>query len=188
MVPMDGLGLTVFGIDSPYKDCLATQYLNSCRAVVIISKQAALLAHIGPRAPDSPNPHQPTGMQWVHRCMAHISSKLHDERYKRHFENQGPGGLVIYGAMGGNPQGLEELASLAAAVQAIIKVPPKGIRYDVVATGDPRNENKGLVLVEGTASGQYPRVWVEDHERPLPAPGAGALGTFPTTIGSSSSV
>ncbi|KAI4263884.1 MAG: hypothetical protein L6R42_000986 [Xanthoria sp. 1 TBL-2021] len=188
MVPMDELAIMVFGVDSPYKGCLATQYLNSCRAVVIISTQAALLAHIGPRAPDSPSPYLPSGMNWIQRFMARISLLLNGNQYRRYFENQGPGGLVIFGALGGKPQGLEELASLAAAVQDIIQVPPKGIRYDVINSSDPRTENKGLVLVEGIASGQYPRIWVEDHEQALPVPGPGNLGSFPVTTSTSSPV
>ncbi|KAL8813535.1 MAG: hypothetical protein Q9223_002352 [Gallowayella weberi] len=69
-------------------------------------------------------------MYWVQNSMTRISILLNDDRYKCHFENQGLGGLVIYGAVAGMPQGLEELQSLAAAVQAVIKVPLKGIRYD----------------------------------------------------------
>ncbi|KAI4246288.1 MAG: hypothetical protein L6R40_001956 [Gallowayella cf. fulva] len=179
MVPMDEHATMVFGLDSPYKNCLATQHLNSCRVVVIISKQAALLAHIGPRAPNSPSPDLPSGRDWINTFMAHISLTLHSGRYKPHFENQGPGGLVIFGVLGGEPQGMEELAHLAAAVQTIINVSPKGIRYNVIQPEDPRNENKGKVLVEAISPGQYPRVWVEDYERPLPASGPGPLGIYP---------
>ena len=49
MVPMNRLSISVFSEEPA--PCLATEHLNSCRAVVIFSKQAAILAHIGRMRP-----------------------------------------------------------------------------------------------------------------------------------------
>ena len=123
--------------------------------------------------------------------MTQISLLMNNDQNRRHSENQGPGGIVIFGMQNGEPHGPEEFESLAAAVQILVKAQPRAVRYNTVGLNqihDTTDKNKGMVLVEVIGPGHYPRVWVEDHLIPLPNPGPGTLGNYGVMKGTSSSV
>lgn len=51
-VPMNGFDIVRFGEDHKY--AIATQDLNACHAIAIISTKAAILGHIAPSSPQFP--------------------------------------------------------------------------------------------------------------------------------------
>lgn len=80
--------------DPKVKTCLGTKDLNSCTAIVVLSRNAAILGHFSPR-PSTANPNTATGD-------THIKAKMNEFHtlLKQHLseftQKPGSAGVVIY--------------------------------------------------------------------------------------------
>ncbi|KAL9124301.1 MAG: hypothetical protein Q9217_006356 [Psora testacea] len=126
------------------KICLGTENLNSCTAVVILSKNAAILGHFSPRPP-SANANTAAGD-------AHIKAKMGEVRtlLSQHLQDfaQKPGstGIVAYAVY----MGVTALQSQKAYIEAQFaawKMQLKSIPYHVLEADDPREPAKGTLLI-----------------------------------------
>lgn len=134
---------------------LGTEDLNGCTAVVIVSKNAAILAHISPR-PSGQNTNQATGDTHVKAKMQQLRNLLgqHLNDFK-----QGTGGVVVYAVYMGEVA-LRDQKDIIEAQFKSWKLPFQSASYPVLQPGAPRPPAKGTVLVD--AGGEAPVVWVED--------------------------
>ena len=172
MVQMNKEDIVIFGQDNKFS--IATDRLNSCHALAIVSKQAAILAHIAPSAPDVPedgpaNPlvRFPTGDLWVQEMLREIVQRLRDNR--KYFENVDSGGVVVYGMKDNKCALPHQVDRIASAVGKIIKRDVGRVSYDIdLSKRDWSLTNKVVVLVEGIAVGQLPNLWVDDRKVELP--------------------
>lgn len=155
VVGMDQVGFLRFKTNGKY--CLGTANLNSCTAVTIVSRNAAVLAHIAPR-PSSENKDEATGDNYVKAKMKEVTSLL--EKHQSDFNNQAPGGVVVYAVYNGKVA-LEDQIKIIGAHLKALKLPVKTVPYKVLEAGDSRSPGKGTVLVD--ARGKTPAVWVEDN-------------------------
>ncbi|KAI4188408.1 MAG: hypothetical protein LQ346_005322 [Caloplaca aetnensis] len=160
-VPIDGLGIVRFGeiIDGYKKYSIATEDLNSCHAVAIVSKKAAVLGHIAPS-----NPLASTGEAWTEFMVGRILAMVTNEANKYCFEDQGTDGIVVFGI---NDQGLvlpDQVRILYEKIAHALGHAPRLVEYPVDWSYNHASPNKGTVFIEGNESGQLPVVWVEDRQ------------------------
>ena len=160
MVAMNGFDIVCFGVG--YKFSLATEKLNSCHAGIIVSKKAAILAHIAPHSPDSVRSQYPTSALWINFKINQVVQCCNNN--KSHFENQGPGGIVVYGILNKEVALPDQLKVILGTISSKMQIAPQGASYRILEADAHRGPNKGVVLIEGIAPDQLPRVWVEDRE------------------------
>ncbi|KAL8648563.1 MAG: hypothetical protein Q9210_004916 [Variospora velana] len=171
MVQMDDYDIVRFG--EAGKTCLATRDLNSCHAVVIVSKKAAILAHIAPHAPTAIRDQFSTALKWTQAMMDQIIKCV--QANKSYFENPGSGGIVIYGVYQGEIALPDQVKLLAASIEKILQMPARPFQYNVPGNPGP---NKGIVLIEGNPMGLQPTLWVEEKKMGLMVgPGSGGSGS-----------
>ena len=160
MVAMNAYDIVCFGNRGKYS--LATENLNSCHAIIIVSKKAAILAHIAPHSPDNIRSQYPTSALWISHKIDQVVQCFNNN--KSNFENQGPGGIVVYGILNKEVALPDQLKLILGTIQSKMQISPQGASYKILEAGAPRGPNKGVVLIEGIAANQLPRVWVEDRE------------------------
>ncbi|KAL8952309.1 MAG: hypothetical protein Q9222_001761 [Ikaeria aurantiellina] len=159
IVPMNDFEIVRFGEDGKY--CLATENLNGCNAVAIVSRRAAILGHVAPMSPDPSS--FPNADAWVQSFINRVLTCFYQNR--AYYENQGAGGIVIYGMFDGQPGLPDQINILSESIQRYVGIVPQKKSYRVLFNDEEReaeNANKGKVLVEGNASQQLPVIWVED--------------------------
>ncbi|KAL8787409.1 MAG: hypothetical protein Q9195_007784 [Heterodermia aff. obscurata] len=190
IVPIDNLDIVVFGENK--KNSIATQNLNSCHTVAIVSRKAALLAHIAPGPPAGAHfaPFLPANQQqdltpgdlWVRSKIGELLNTF--ERKKVHFENEGSVGVLVFGLHQGKTALPDQVKYIIERVEKVTKAPVMTKSYYGLGRTENRSFNKSVVLIEQFATGQLPRVWVEDDLVPLlPAPSS---STGSTAVASSS--
>ncbi|KAL8820872.1 MAG: hypothetical protein Q9223_000991 [Gallowayella weberi] len=181
-VPMNHLDIVCYGENGRYS--IATQNLNGCHAVAIISRKAAILAHIAPSAPVQWLQAFPSGDSWSQHMMNRILQCFLAN--KIHFENQDAGGIIIFGSWDGAMALPDQVRILAYNVKEIMNLDTRAVPYKVYTEDDTRDNeaNKGAVLVQGIAAGQLPILWLEEHQIPLDDK---APPSMPSTITASSS-
>ncbi|KAL8806141.1 MAG: hypothetical protein Q9182_001542 [Xanthomendoza sp. 2 TL-2023] len=115
MVLMNGFDIVRFGevIGTDQKYAIATQDLNACHAVAIISRKAAILGHIAPGSPKFP-----TGEQWIAHMVARFLERV--DANIESFEKQGTGGVVVFGVYNNSIALPEQVAALVSAIQSAI--------------------------------------------------------------------
>lgn len=134
---------------------LGTEDLNGCTAVVIVSKNAAILGHISPR-PSGQSIGQATGDAHMRAKMQELPILLsqHLSEFK-----QGTGGVVVYAIYMG-AVALNDQKKLIEDPFKSWKLPFESVSFPVLKPGQPRPPAKGTVLID--AGGEAPVVWVED--------------------------
>ena len=157
-VSMDHHDIIRFG--EAGKWCLATVDLNSCHAVVIVSKKPAILTHIAPRPPEAIRDRFSTSEAWIKDMMSKVIGCFTANR--QYFDNQGSGGILIYGIHNNEIALEDQVKLLAATLQKIIGSNTRPVSYKVLGSSEPRSPDKGIVLVDGSQAAQSPVVWVED--------------------------
>ncbi|KAL9103919.1 MAG: hypothetical protein Q9163_001067 [Psora crenata] len=152
VVKMDEVGYPRF---RPGKSCLGTEDLNSCTAVIVVSKAAAILAHIPPRPP-SPSSDRATGDDHAKTKMNELSVLL-----RQHLSDfkEGPGGVIVYAVYEGEVA-LKDQKTIIEAQFAAWKLPSKTATYQVLGRKENRTVGKGTVLIDARKG--LPIVWVED--------------------------
>ena len=172
LVPMNKARHLKF--DPKTKMCLGTEDLNGCTAVVILSKNAAILGHFPPR-PESASATTTAGD-------AHIKAKMNEVRalLRQHLQDfaQKPGstGIIAYAVYMGATD-LESQKDIIEAQFKEWKLQFKAVAYPVLGKHQPRSPAKGTVLIvpkDGGAS-----VYVEDKLE------LSVKGTALSSIGSS---
>ena len=143
--------------------------LNACHAVAIVSKAAAILAHIAPGPPPldngKPNPRFANADEWVCSKMEEVSGCFNKERHR--FENQGAGGIMVYGLLNGEPL-RDQLTIVAKAIAKMVNALPMGVDYKVInVEKEEAGPDKSIVVIEGVEPGQMPKLWVEHRQVPL---------------------
>ena len=137
------------------KTFLGTEDLNGCTAVVIVSKDAAILGHISPR-PSGQITSEATGD-------AHMRSKMQELRTLLHQHlsdfKQGTGGVVVYALYMGEVA-LSDQKRIIEDQFKSWKLPFTSVSYPVLKPGEPRSPAKGTVLID--AGGEALIIWVED--------------------------
>ncbi len=134
--------------------CIATVDLNACHAVVIVSKKAAILAHIAPLPPEAIRDRCPTSEDWIKDMMTQVISCFIAN--KQYFEHQGLGGIVIYGVHNKEIALADQVKLPMATVQKIVGSNTRPVAYNVLGSSEPRNADKGIVLVDGSQPAQPP--------------------------------
>jgi len=180
MVQMDKVDIIRFGEAGKY--CLATDRLNSCHAVAVVSKKAAILAHIAPHAPEHIRHKFSSADDYIKTMMTTVINCFKEN--KKYFDNQGSGGIVVYAMHDGKIALPDQVKIVAAAIKMIMGLNATPVPYKVLGSKEPRGPNKGVVLIEGQKSGQLPVVWVED--KTVPTPGAGSSSAGSTSAAASS--
>ena len=107
----------------------------------------------------------PSGEAWCQHMMEEVKQCFEDNADD--FENQGPGGIIIYGLEKGKIGLREQVALLALNVpKKKRKLRTKSGSYKIYDENDLRDNeaNKGSVLIKGIEAGQYPIVWVEENQ------------------------
>lgn len=162
LVPMNGFDIVRFGevVGKDQKYAIATQNLNACHAVAIISMKAAILGHIAPGSPDFP-----TGEQWIEYMVSRFLERV--DANKESFEKQGSGGVVVFGVYNNLIALPEQVETLVSAIRKAIDSIPQTLPYPVLGPLEIRGPHKGMVYIEGFGAGQLPVVWVEDRQVPL---------------------
>lgn len=163
-VPINGLGIVRFGdlVNGSKRYSITTENLNSCHAVAIVSKKAAILGHIAPSSPLLP-----MGEAWTEFMVGRILAMMNHDLNKHCFENQGTDGIVIFGI---NHEGMvlpDQVRILYAKIAPAIGHAPRLVEYPVDWSVNNVSPNKGTVFIQGNESGQLPIVWVEDRQVPL---------------------
>ncbi len=176
-VPMNHHDIIRFGEAGMW--CLATVDLNACHAVVIVSKKAAILTHIAPRPPEAIRDRYSTSEDWIRDMMTKVISCFIAN--KQYFEHQGSGGIVIYGIHNKEIALPDQVKLLAATVQKIVGSNTRPVAYNVLGSSEPRNSDKGIVLVDGSQSAQPPVVWVEDKRYSLATPESKTVSSASTS-------
>ena len=172
MVPIDFNDIVIFGKNNKFS--IATDRINSCHAVAIVSRKAAILAHIAPMSPNIPekgsaNPRilYPTGDLRIDQKLKEVMQRLKDNR--QYFENADPGSVVVYGLRDNQCALPDQVDRIASVVQTIIRRDVKRVSYPIdMSKVDWKMTNKVVVLVQGTVVGQLPNVWVENQKLELP--------------------
>lgn len=178
VVQMNDLDIVRYGEAGKY--CLATKDLNSCHAVAIIPKKAAILAHIAPLAPEAIRNNFASGDEWIKSMMTKVINCFKSN--KSYFDSQESGGIVVFSMYEGKVALHDQVKILAVAVKNIIGVPTKPVSYKVLASTEPCGSNKGVVLIEGPRSRQLPIFWVEDKQVLLPVSGSSATQSTSTAV------
>ncbi|KAL8928739.1 MAG: hypothetical protein Q9208_001517 [Pyrenodesmia sp. 3 TL-2023] len=163
MVPMNGFDIVRFGevVGEDQKYAIATQNLNACHAVAIVSKKAAILGHFAPRSPGFPTDF-PSGDQWIAHMVNRFLERVLEN--KELFEKQGSGGIVVVGVYNNSIALPEQVAILMTAIRTAIESKPHTVTYPVLGSLIHRSPNKGMVFIEGSGTGWLPVVWVEDRQ------------------------
>lgn len=145
MIQMNDLDIVSYVEIEKY--CLATKNLNSCHAVTIISKKAAILAHIAPLASKAIRNSFASGDEWIKSMMIKVINCFRSN--KSYFDSQESGGIVVFDICERKVALHDQVKILAAAVKNIVGVPTKPVSYKVLASTEPCGSNKGVVLIEG---------------------------------------
>ena len=175
-VPMNEHDIVIFGEGGKFS--LATEDLNSCHAVAIVSKKAAILAHIAPNSLDQ----NFSSEAWIKLKLDEVIQRFEDNRV--HFENQGSVGVLVFGLWQGEIALPDQVDYIATNIEKVTEVAVTTRSYHVLKTRESRTYNKCVVLIEGLAIGHLPRVWVEDDQIPLFSMASSSTGT--TTVAPSS--
>lgn len=176
-VPMIHHDIIRFGEDGMW--CIATVDLNACHAVIIVSKKAAILTHIAPLPPEAIRDKYPTSEDWIKDMMTRVISCFIAN--KQYFEHQGLGGIVIYGVYNKEIALADQVKLLAATVQKIVGSNTRPVAYNVIGSSEPRNADKGIVLVDGSQPAQPPVIWVEDKRYTLATPESKTVASASTS-------
>ncbi|KAL8670952.1 MAG: hypothetical protein Q9168_004535 [Polycauliona sp. 1 TL-2023] len=139
------------------KYAIATEDLNACQAVAIISKKAAIMSHISPLSPNFP-----TGEQWAEYMMNCILAVVRCN--KDCFPDQGSDGIVVFGIQGQEIKLESHVKLLITMIRKALMLNPQLITYPVLLELEHRPTNKGMVYIEGYTTGQMPIVWVEHRQ------------------------
>lgn len=143
--------------ESKSKMCLGTENLNSCTAIAIISKDAAILGHFSPR-PSSANVNTATGD-------AHIKAKLQELRallaqHLSEFTQKPASASVVAYAVYMGATALQSQKELIESQLKAWKMPFRSVPYQVLDKNQARGTAKGTVLIALGDNG--PTVYVED--------------------------
>ena len=182
LVPINECDSVIFGEEGKFS--LTTKDLTSCHAVAIVSKKAAILAHIAPL----PHPKNKSGQNfpsseaWIKHKLDEVIQRFEDN--KVHFENQGSVGVMVFGLWKGKIALPDQVDYIAANIEKVAAVAVTTKSYHVLESEETRSLNKCVVLIEGLAIDHLPRVRVEDNQIPLPPVASGSTGS--TTVVSSS--
>ena len=181
-VPMNENDIVIFGEEGKFS--LATVDLNSCHAVAIVSKKAAILAHIAPLPPFKPNePSQSffSSEAWIKYKLDEVIQRFEDNRVN--FENQGSVDVLVFELWKGEIALPDQVEYIAANIEKVTEVAVTTKPYHVLEDTEPRTFNKCVVIIEGLAIGHLPRVWVEDDQIPLLSVASSSTGS--TNVASS---
>ena len=143
--------------DPKTRICLGTEHLNPCTAVVILSKNAAILGHFPPR-PASASANTAAGD-------AHIKAKMNELRalLGQHLQEfaQKPGstGIVAYAVYKGETA-LQSQKDIIESQLTSWKMQVKSVPYPVLNSDQPRAAAQGTVLIVPIDGGA--EVYVED--------------------------
>ncbi|KAL9100959.1 MAG: hypothetical protein Q9163_003723 [Psora crenata] len=143
--------------DPKTRICLETEHLNSCTAVVILSKNAAILGHFAPR-PAPANANTAVGD-------AHIKAKMNELRtlLGQHLQDfvQKPGStsIVVYAVYMG-ATALQSQRDIIESQLKSWKMQFKSVPYPVLDSDQPREPAKGTVLIVPIDGGA--EVYIED--------------------------
>ena len=100
---------------------------------------------------------------------------------RQHFDNQGSGGILIYGIHNKEIALEDQVKVLAATLQKIVGSNTRPVAYKVLGNSEPPSSDKGIVLVEGSQAAQSPVVWVEDNRYTVATPGAKSVASASTS-------
>jgi len=137
------------------KTCLGTEDLNSCTAIVVLSRNAAILGHFSPR-PSTANPNTATGDTHIKAKMNELHTLL-----RQHLGDftQKPGSVsvVVYAIYMG-ATALQSQKEIIEAQFKAWKMPFKSVPYQV--TKELKGPAKGTVLIDPRNGA--PGLYVED--------------------------
>ena len=126
------------------KVCLGTENLNSCTAVVILSKNAAILGHFSPRPP-SASTNTVAGDAHIKAKMVEVRTLL-SQNLQDFAQKPGSTGIVAYAVHMGTIA-LQSQKAYIEAQFAAWKTQLKSIPYNVLEGNDPREPAKGTLLI-----------------------------------------
>ncbi|KAL9101391.1 MAG: hypothetical protein Q9163_003349 [Psora crenata] len=137
--------------------CLGTENLNSCTAIAIISKNAAILGHFSPR-PSSTNVNTATGDAHIKVKLQELSALL--SQHLSEFTQKPASASVVAYAVYIGVTALQSQKELIESQLKAWKMPFRSIPYQVLDKDQPRAPAKGTILIALGDNG--PTVYVED--------------------------
>ncbi|KAL9599247.1 MAG: hypothetical protein Q9219_003949 [cf. Caloplaca sp. 3 TL-2023] len=168
MVAMNKFDIIYFRMEDQHGDqkfCIATENLNSCHGVAIISRKAAVLGHIAPSSPTFP-PGETYAKHFVHGMVQFVIQDV----IRPFFEYQGINGVVVVGfshTLEGSPEIVlpHQMEVIAETLRGSLGHRPTIVQYGPVGWSNASNRpDKGKVFIEGFESGQPPVMWVEENQ------------------------
>lgn len=169
-VAMNKMAIVRFGeeVQGFKRFCIATENLNSCHGVAIISRKAAALGHIAPR-----HPHFPPGETYAEYFTGGMTQLVKLAENKGCFENQGTNGVLVVGFEVVKTQGADvrqyvlpyQVSAMAESLQKNLGLDAKVVEYGpVMKSSHITRPDQGKVFIEGFESGQLPVMWVEENQ------------------------
>lgn len=155
IVSMNEIGYLHFEPNSDM--CLGTKDLNSCTAIAIISKDAAILGHFSPR-PASANENIAAGDAYIELKLQELRTLL-GQHLSEFTQTPASAGLVAYAVYEG-ATALQSQRDLIESQLKAWKMLFTFIPYQVFGEHEPRGPAKGTVLIVPGDNG--PTVYVED--------------------------
>ena len=153
LVGMNEIRFLPFGQSRPR--CLGTANLNGCTAVMVVSRQGAILMHMSPR-PGFGNPYQASGDRHAVMMMRRFQSAF--GQYQHGFMGSGTYALVVYPECEG-AVALEDQLNIVVGSMRALSIMPECIPYEVRPSSQ-RSRADGTVLIDGRV--RPAQVWVED--------------------------
>ncbi|KAL2431444.1 hypothetical protein ABEF95_009027 [Exophiala dermatitidis] len=158
LVPMNQVGIALRSPTRPY-GYLATEGLNGCTGVAIISSTAGILAHVAPLPPGSTSTTQlASGHQ---NLVAKIQGMIN--LYNTHKSHFPQGRSCIVAAVYQNAVALPDAIRTITAVLDRLGLPIKIIYYNVLNAGVARLPGQTSVVIDATAEG-WPKMFVNNQE------------------------
>ena len=154
LVGMDGVKFLAFGTEG--RNILLTQDLNGCSGVVIVSRLAAILAHIAP-CPDMRTNDPNAGLKHVRDRMREVMTLY--QTYRGYFI-RGNETLVI-SAMNECQISLPHHKELIEKLLEHFELTHATVTYLVLPARQPRWTSKGTIVIDGRRP--IPQVYVEDQ-------------------------
>ncbi|KIX03846.1 uncharacterized protein Z518_07399 [Rhinocladiella mackenziei CBS 650.93] len=155
LVPMNEVGIAFWSSTRHY---LATEGLNGCTGVAIISRTAGILAHIAPLPPNTQSNNNNSGHENLVRKMQRVITLYNT--YRAHFPE---GRSCIVAAVYQNAVALPEAVQTITAVLNRLGLPIKITYYNVLESGTARFPGQTSIVIDANAGG-WPKMYVNNQE------------------------
>lgn len=171
MVKMNRMAIVKFGEEyqGHKRFCIATENLNGCHGVAIISRKAAALGHLTPS-----HPNFPPGEAYADYFTGGMTQLISMKENKPLFEHQGANGLLVVGFEWVKTNGDDvreqalpwQVTAMAEKLKQRLGLHAKVVEHGPIEESDEKDSrpDRGKVFIEGFESGQLLVMWLEENQ------------------------